>query len=74
MNLIYSENHRAHNLTNQNQTKNMIEKLKEESTWRGIIALATSLGITIQPEMINIIVSLGIGLIGLINVIKKQRK
>jgi len=52
----------------------MIEKLKEESTWRGIIALATSLGITIQPEMINIIVSLGIGLIGVINVIKKQRK
>jgi len=52
----------------------MIEKLKEESTWRGIIALSTAAGISIHPDMMQAIIALGMGLIGLINVIKKQRK
>lgn len=52
----------------------MIDKLKEESTWRGLIALATAAGISIQPEMMQAIIALGMGLIGMINVIKKQKK
>jgi len=52
----------------------MIEKLKEESTWRGIIALAASAGITLQPEMISIISAFCFGVVGIINIIKKQRK
>ncbi len=30
--------------------KIIIEYLKQESTWRGLIAIATAFGITVSPE------------------------
>jgi hypothetical protein len=50
----------------------MIEHLKQESTWRGFVALAIAAGVTIAPELQEAIIALGLTIIGLINVIKKD--
>lgn len=47
-------------------------RLSEESTWRGIILIATAAGATLKPEMWQAITSAGLGAVGLINVIRKQ--
>ena len=49
-----------------------LEHLKQESTWRGIIALAISLGIQLVPELQESIIVLGMAGIGLINIIKNK--
>lgn len=52
--------------------KTLIEYLRHESTWRGIIALAAGFGITLTPEAANAIIAAGLSLIGLINIFKKN--
>ena len=49
----------------------ILHHLGQNSTWRGIILLATSVGVTLEPELQNQIVALGLAAIGLINVIRK---
>jgi hypothetical protein len=49
----------------------ILHHLGQNSTWRGIILLATSVGVTLEPELQNQIVALGLASIGLINVIRK---
>jgi hypothetical protein len=51
----------------------ILTRLAEPSTWRGVILLATSFGITVSPDMINAIVAIGLALVGLINVIRKEK-
>jgi len=46
----------------------IITALKQESTWRGIIAISMSLGLTIEPDLQNHIIAVGLALIGAINV------
>lgn len=46
-------------------------RLSENSTWRGIILVLTSAGVVIRPELANQIVSLGLALVGVINIIRK---
>jgi hypothetical protein len=50
----------------------IIEHLKQESTWRGFIALAIAFGIQLEPEMQTAIISAGLAIIGLINVAKSK--
>jgi hypothetical protein len=50
----------------------IITMLKQESTWRGIIALATAAGVTISPDLATHIIAVGLALIGTINVSKKD--
>lgn len=50
----------------------IITYLKTESTWRGIIAIATALGVTLSPEQANAIIAAGLAAVGLINVFKKD--
>ena len=52
--------------------KTILEYLKSESTWRGIIGLAMALGITLTPEQQGAILAGGLALIGLINTFKKD--
>lgn len=47
-------------------------RLKEKSTWRGILAVATALGVTFSPEQSAQIIALGLALIGTINVFRKE--
>lgn len=51
----------------------VLDRLKEASTWRGLLALAIALGIKLHPEMQEAVVSTGLALIGLINVLRKEK-
>jgi hypothetical protein len=52
--------------------KIIIEYLKQESTWRGIISIATAFGITLSPDQTSAIIAAGLAAIGLINTFKKD--
>ena len=49
-----------------------MNRLKQESTWRGIILALTAFGIQIEPELIESIIVVGLALVGLINIAKKD--
>ncbi|MCE5328151.1 MAG: hypothetical protein LLG01_17220 [Planctomycetaceae bacterium] len=49
-----------------------IDRLSENSTYRGLIALAAACGIQIAPDLQAALLSLALALIGLINVIRKS--
>jgi hypothetical protein len=49
----------------------IIERLSENSTWRGLILLGTAVGLRLEPELQNQIIASGLALVGLINVIRK---
>jgi len=51
----------------------LIERLKEPSTWRGLTALLTAVGVALSPEQVNAIVSTGLALIGLLGVFTKDK-
>ena len=51
----------------------ILERLSENSTWRGILLIATAVGLKLEPEMQNAILGAGLGLIGLINVVRKGK-
>ena len=46
----------------------VLERAQEPSTWRGIVLLATALGVSISPELGEAIVSAGLAAAGLIAV------
>lgn len=52
----------------------ILKRLSEQSTWRGLILLATGLGVTIEPEKGEAIIALGLAAVGLINIIRKEQK
>lgn len=54
------------------RTQFILDRLRENSTWRGLVLLATSLGVTISPEAGEAIVALGLAIVGAINVARKQ--
>jgi len=49
----------------------LLQRLSENSTWRGIILIATAVGVKLDPEFQESIIIAGLGLVGLINVIRK---
>lgn len=51
----------------------LIARLGEPSTWRGLFALLTALGISLHPEQMAAITSLGLALIGAVNVFRKEQ-
>lgn len=51
----------------------VLDKLSENSTWRGIILVATAVGLKLDPELQNAILAAGLSLIGLINVVRKGK-
>lgn len=46
----------------------LVEKLKEPSTWRGIIWIVTAFGLVLEPEQKEAVVAFGMTLAGLIGV------
>ena len=53
-------------------TEKLIAKLAQESTWRGLIAIAIAFGATIEPDRVAAIVAAGMTIIGLVNILKKD--
>jgi hypothetical protein len=49
----------------------LINRLSENSTYRGLILLATAIGIKLDPEQMTAITATGLALVGLINVFRK---
>lgn len=52
----------------------LLARLSESSTWRGGILLLTALGLKLDPELQTQILSAGLGVIGVINVLRKSSK
>lgn len=52
--------------------KQLLERLKERSTWVGLITILTSIGINIKPELSEGIVSAGMGIVGLVFVLTRD--
>lgn len=48
-----------------------IEQLKQPSTWRGMVMLATSVGLAVEPQLADKIIVAGTGVAGLIGVMFK---
>lgn len=46
----------------------LIARLKEPTTWRGLVLLLTSLGLSLSSEQSDVIVTAGLALAGLIGV------
>ena len=49
----------------------ILDRLSENSTWRGIILLCMAAGCRWSPEFQNQIIATGLSLVGVINVLRK---
>ena len=52
----------------------VLSRLKEASTWRGILAILTAAGVALNPEQVEAIVAAGLALIGAVGVFTKDKK
>ncbi len=52
--------------------RRLVAAFKQESTWRGIIAIATAAGVQLSPDLQAHIIAVGLSLIGAINVAKRD--
>jgi hypothetical protein len=50
----------------------ILDRLKEPSTWRGILAMITAVGVKLHPELQEAIISAGLALIGMVNIFRKE--
>lgn len=51
----------------------LLERLKEASTWRGIILVLTAAGVPVAPAMAEQIIAAGIGVAGVIGILSKDK-
>ena len=51
----------------------ILERLSENSTWRGIILVATAIGVKLDPALQESILAAGLALVGVINVLRKGK-
>lgn len=51
----------------------VFERLQEASTWRGIMAFLTGIGVVIAPDQVEAIVAAGLSLVGLLGVFTKDK-
>jgi len=51
-----------------------LRRLKEPSTWRGIIALLTAFGLTLSPDQKEAIIALGLASIGAVGAFTPDSK
>lgn len=49
----------------------IIDRLSENSTWRGIILALTGIGITIEPQLAAKITAAGLMIVGAINIFRQ---
>lgn len=49
----------------------ILERAKEPSTWRGFLLFLTAIGIPIAPELASNIVTVGLGVAGIIGIASK---
>lgn len=49
----------------------ILARAKEPSTWRGILLFLTAIGVPVAPELANNIVTVGLGLAGIVGMVTK---
>jgi hypothetical protein len=54
--------------------KYFLDRLKEPSTWRGLALMLGALGVGVSPDMLNSISGAVIAALGLIEVIRRERR
>lgn len=52
---------------------NLINRLKEVSTWQGVIGIVTGFGVAISPDLAEGIAAAGVAVFGLVSVVFKER-
>lgn len=52
----------------------LLDRLGENSTWRGLTLLLASAGIAIDPEHASAFTALGLSTVGVINVLRRNPK
>lgn len=52
----------------------LLARGKEASSWRGLVAILTGLGVALSPEQKDAIVATGLAIIGLIGVFTSDKK
>lgn len=53
--------------------KYILERLKEPSSWRGLVLIATAFGVTLNPDLVSSIIAVGTGLAGVIGFALKDK-
>lgn len=53
--------------------KYILDRLKEPSSWRGLVMIATAFGVSVNPELIEAIIAAGTGLAGVIGFAFKDK-
>jgi hypothetical protein len=43
-----------------------LERLKERSTWTGVVLMLSSVGLTFHPELLSVVIAAGMAIAGLI--------
>ena len=51
----------------------ILDRLKEPTTWRGLVWVATACGVTLNPEIWQQITAVGMALAGLLGVLTKEK-
>lgn len=51
----------------------ILQRAQEASTWRGVVLLATAAGVNVAPDLMNAIVTFGLGTAGLLGVLTKDK-
>lgn len=54
--------------------KTILDYLTQQSTWKGLIGLATAAGIVLSPDQAAAVVAAGMALVGVINVFRNESK
>lgn len=53
--------------------KYILDRLKEPSSWRGLVMIATAFGVSVNPELLPSIIAAGTGLAGVIGFVFKDK-
>ena len=53
--------------------KYILDRLKEPSSWRGLVMIATAFGVSVNPELLTSIITVGTGLAGVIGFVFKDK-
>ena len=51
----------------------LLDRLSENSSWRGIILVLTALGLKLEPQLQEGILAAGLSAVGLINILRKGK-
>lgn len=59
---------------NNKATQFLLDRIREPSTWRGLVWVMTAIGITLSPDQIDAIVAVGMACAGLIGAFSAESK